>query len=211
MNAPPAREASAAPALPADAGDGLASARLVLRRYTPADLPALAALNADAEVMRFLGGPMSAEDTRQMLESRILQYYDEHPGLGVWLTSLRATGEVIGFHLLNHIRGESLIQVGYRLAVAHWGKGYATEMSLALLEYGFLRLGLPQIVAITHPDNAGSQQVLRKLGLQQGADRAFAHPSYAGFGPLSFFSRDASSWFDEHGRLPKFASAVLES
>lgn len=196
------------PALPKDAGAGLSTARLVLRRYTMADLPSLVALNADAEVMRYLGGPTTAEATRQMLESRILRYYEDHPGFGVWVTQLRATGEVIGFHLLNHIQGESLIQVGYRLARPYWGQGYATEMSVALLEYGFVRHRLQQIVGITHPDNAGSQHVLRKVGLQQRADRAFAHPAYAALGPLSFFERDAASWLAERGINPNTVSLV---
>ena len=190
-----------------DAGlDGLASERLQLRRFTPADLPLLQKLNADPVVMRYLGGPERAEDTQAMLEGRILTYYDQHPGLGVWATLEKRSGECIGFHLLNHIRDETLIQVGYRLFPDYWERGYATEMTVALLRYGYADLGLPSICAITHPDNSGSQRVLLKSGLERRGERAFSHPAYAPYGAMPFFEREARDWLRDHaapGSLPR--------
>ena len=181
-----------------DAGDGLSSERLVLRRFTQADLPLLIELNADPEVMRYVGGVQTPQQTRAMLESRILDYYQANPGLGVWATQLRDSGECIGFHLLNHIQGEEFIQVGYRLFPRHWGRGYATEMGVALLHYGYTRLQLPSIVAITHLHNRVSQQVLLKAGLHRHGERSFQHPAYASFGPLAWFERAAQDWLSEH-------------
>ena len=178
-----------------DAGlEGLESERLQLRRFMPADLPLLQKLNADPVVMRYLGGPERAEDTQAMLEGRILTYYDQHPGLGVWATLEKRSGECIGFHLLNHIRDETLIQVGYRLFPDWWERGYATEMTVALLRYGYADLGLPSICAITHPDNTGSQRVLLKSGLERRGERAFRHPAYAPYGAMPFFEREAGAW-----------------
>lgn len=188
--------------LPADAGDGLRTARLQLRRYTAADLPELIALNGDPEVMRWLGGPASADDTAKMLETRILAYYAKHPGLGVWATIERASGTSVGFHLLNHVQGEALIQVGYRLHRRYWGLGYATEMSRALLHYGYVRLGLRSLMANTHPDNHASQQVLLKCGLHRCGERLFPHPAYAAFGPLAYFERSAADWLAEQPPPP---------
>jgi ribosomal-protein-alanine N-acetyltransferase len=181
-----------------DAGDGLGSARLLLRRFTMADLPLLTELNADPEVMRYVGGGQTPQQTRAMLESRILDYYQANPGLGVWATLLRDSGECIGFHLLNHIQGEEFIQVGYRLFPRHWGLGYATEMSVALLRYGYTQLQLPCIVAITDLHNRVSQQVLLKVGLHRHGERSFQHPAYASFGPLAWFERAARDWLSEH-------------
>jgi len=181
-----------------DAGDGLSTERLLLRRFTQADLPLLTELNADPEVMRYVGGVQTPQQTRAMLESRILDYYQANPGLGVWATLRRGSGECIGFHLLNHIQGEDLIQVGYRLFPRHWGRGYATEMSVALLRYGYTRLLLPSIVAITDLHNRVSQQVLLKAGLHRHGERSFSHPAYASFGPLAFFKRTAQDWLNEH-------------
>ncbi len=183
-----------------DAGlAGLATARLQLRRFTPDDEALLYRLNSSANVMRHLGGPISPEQNRAMLEGRILSYYDAHPGLGVWASCERESGRCIGFHLLNHVQGETLIQVGYRLFEADWGQGYATEMSIALLRYGYTVLGLPMIMANADQPNLASQQVLLKCGLHRKGTRAFAHPTYAPFGELAYFERNAADWLAEFG------------
>ena len=179
---------------PLDAGLGLRSERLVLRRFTMDDLPLLVELNSCPEVMRWLGGPRTPEETEQMLRERVIAYYAANPGLGIWATQLRSTGECIGMHLINHIQGESLIQVGYRLFRKHWGRGYATEMTRVLIEHGFRRLGLERISAITALENTASQHVLTKAGLPRLADRFFAHPAYAPFGPQAYFERSAQDW-----------------
>lgn len=181
-----------------DAGFELSTQRLALRRFTPADLDWLAGLNSDVRVMRFLGGAKSRADSEKMLRERILDYYGAHPGLGIWITLEKSSGDCIGMHLLNHIQGESHIQVGYVLAPAYWGRGHATEMCLALLRYGFTDLGLPRIVAITDLTNIASQRVLLKSGLQRKGERAFPHPAYAKSGPMAWFERDAGEWLGEN-------------
>ncbi len=167
--------------------------RLALRRFTPADLEWLQRLQADAQVMRYCGGTLDAAASAEFLRTRVLDDYELHPGLGVWATLERATGALVGMHLLNHMFGESHIQVGYVLAAEFWGRGYASEMCRAVLRYGFGALGLPRIVAITDRDNLGSQRVLLKCGLQRHGERAFAHPKYAS-GPYAWFFRDADAW-----------------
>ncbi len=173
---------------------GLQTERLVLRRFTRDDLPLLLTLNGDERVMRYIGGVASPADTERMLSDRIIKYYDERPALGVWATCLRSTGGCIGFHLLNEIHGETLVQLGYRLFPQHWGKGYATEMGIALMRYGYERMGLQTITAVADPDNAASLHVLEKCGLTRKANRRFAHPMYAKFGELAYFERSAADW-----------------
>lgn len=186
-------------AWPEDAGDGLATPRLQLRRFTLADEDWLWQLNSDALVMRYLGGTLSPEKNREMLEQRILAYYDQYPGLGVWATIERASGRCIGFHLLNHVQGQhEVIQVGYRLFPDAWGQGYATEMCRALLAYGFQRRRLPLLTANADPDNLASHRVLLKSGLQRSGERAWPGPSYAGLGPIPYFERSAEDWLAEH-------------
>lgn len=141
-----------------------------------------------------MGGPATPEQTRKMLRERILDYYARHPGLGIWVTLERAGGAAVGFHLLNHIQGDTLVQVGYVLAQDAWGKGYATEMCVALLRYGFRDLRLPRIHAITSQPNEASQKVLLKSGLHRHGERVF--PAY-GDQPQAFFHRDAADWLDE--------------
>jgi ribosomal-protein-alanine N-acetyltransferase len=182
-----------------DASWWLTTDRLALRRFTPDDLDWLAELYGDSDVTRYLGGVKSRSQTAEMLSTRILAYYDEHPGLGIWVTIERATGERAGFHLLNHIRGESIIQIGYALAKPAWGKGFATEMAAAVLRYGFLELKLPRIAGMTSLQNLASQRVLLRIGLERHGERAFAHPEYAAEGAMAWFEREATGWLAERG------------
>jgi RimJ/RimL family protein N-acetyltransferase len=108
-------------------GYWLTTARLALRRFTPGDMDWLAELYSDPDVMRYLGGVKDRAKAEELLDTRILKYYQEHPGLGIWTTVERATGTRLGFHLLNHIRGESIVQVGFTLEKSAWRKGFGTE------------------------------------------------------------------------------------
>jgi len=183
-----------------DAEFWLTTERLRLRRFTLDDRDWLAELHSDVEVMRYLGGPKDRLQSEELLHSRILQYYQDHPGLGIWMTTERSTGTPVGFHLLNHIQGESFIQVGFALLKTAWGRGYGTEMAAAVLRYGFIDLALPHIVAIANLENRASQHVLQKIGLQRRGERAFPHPAYAAQGPMAWFERDAADWIAERGR-----------
>ncbi len=176
---------------------GLTTKRLALRRFTLDDLPLMRRLNSDESVMRYLGGVLPPPKNDDMFRNRILKYYDEHPGYGVWATLERGSGECIGFHLLNHVHGDGSIQVGYRLFPQYWGKGYATEMSLALLRYGFATLKLPLITANAHVDNRASIHVLEKCGLQRKTDRVIDHPLYANIGAVAWFERPSDEWLKE--------------
>lgn len=181
-----------------DAGaERLSTERLALRRADPGDAVWLACMHADARVMENVGGVLTPEGSRKLLRDRMLDYYERHPGLGIWVTVERAGGDIVGCHLLNHIRGETLIQVGYQLLPQYWGRGYATEMCAALLRYGFADLGLPRIHAITNLPHVASQRVLLKSGLRRHGERAFA--AYANGAPLAFFQRDRDDWLAEFG------------
>jgi ribosomal-protein-alanine N-acetyltransferase len=175
--------------------------RLSLRRFDLHDLDYLCELHADPDVMRYVGGVKDRAQTEEMLRDRVLAYYDANPGLGCWLTLDRATREPIGLHMLNHIRGETHIQVGYVLARPYWGLGYATEMAVALLRYGFVQLRVQQINAITDLPNLGSQHVLTKAGLRRNGERSFPHPIFRGE-TFAWFERDAEDWLaDDRARL----------
>jgi ribosomal-protein-alanine N-acetyltransferase len=171
--------------------------RLVLRRFTADDLDWLATLYSDEDVARYLGGVKDRDSVEAMLQVRILDYYEQNPGLGLWLTCERVTGAPVGFHLLCNIQGETIIQVGFGLMKSAWGRGYGTEMAAEVLRYGFETLALPRIVAIANLDNHPSQHVLRKIGLHRHGERSFPHPAYASQGPLAWFERDRDAWMAE--------------
>jgi [ribosomal protein S5]-alanine N-acetyltransferase len=175
----------------------LTTERLALRRLTDRDLAWLVALHGNAEVMRHLGGAQSPSAVQAFMKTRVLDYYAERPGLGIWMTLDRSTGLPVGLHLLNTIQGESLVQVGFILLRHAWGMGYATEMAVALLRHGFVDLELPMITGMAAPENVASQRVLEKIGLRRHGERSFPHPAYASAGPQAWFEREASEWLAE--------------
>lgn len=129
-------------------------------------------LDSDPEVMRYISGgvPTSREDALAAVE-RVFAMYEARPGQGLWPATLQRTGERIGWFLLKYFDALDAVEVGYRLYRRHWGKGYATEGTAALLEHGFETLALPEIIGICFPQNRASRRVLEKNGLQHVEDR----------------------------------------
>jgi RimJ/RimL family protein N-acetyltransferase len=154
--------------------------RLLLRPWRPAeDLDALVALNADADVMRWVtpNRPLRRDETADFLD-RVIRHWDEH-GFGLWaLTPREEDAECIGFaglaipSFLPAIL--PAVEVGWRLAPARWGRGLATEAARASIAFGFERLGLRSIVAVVDARNERSLRVTEKLGMRPGPDRL--HP-----------------------------------
>ena len=175
--------------------------RCGLRRFTIEDRNWLRELYADPDVTRYLGGVKSAAQADDLLQTRILGYYEAHPGLGIWMTEERSTGTRLGFHLLNHIQGESIIQVGFTLTRPAWGRGFATEVASAILRYGFVDLALPRIAGMASLGNLASQHVLQKIGLERRGERSFPHPAYAGEGPLAWFERERDAWLSRFAKV----------
>ena len=146
----------------------------------------------------YLGGVKDRAATEALLRTRILDYYDQHPGLGIWATLERATGAVAGFHVLNHIQGETDMQVGYALFTEYWGRGYASEMAMALLRYGYGTLGLrrstPSPTAATSPRSTCCS---RRVWNARASGR-LAHPAYAASSPMAWFESSRDAWLAAH-------------
>jgi len=147
----------------------LKTERLVLRRFTGADVDALCELDGDAEVMRFITGgrPTPREVIRDETLPRFLRAYERFEGFGVWAAVERATGEFLGWFEFfpPEGRGPEEAELGYRLVRSAWGRGYATEGSRALIRKGFTELGVRRVVAETMAVNAASRRVMEKAGL----------------------------------------------
>jgi RimJ/RimL family protein N-acetyltransferase len=154
--------------------------RLRLRPWRAADdLPALAAVNADAEVMRWVAPnrPLRPDESAALLE-RIEAHWREH-GYGLWAVEPRANGAgCIGFAglAIPSFLPEVLpaVEAGWRLDRAWWGRGLATEAARASIAYGFDTLGLRSVVSIIDAANERSLRVAEKLGMRRGPDRL--HP-----------------------------------
>jgi ribosomal-protein-alanine N-acetyltransferase len=145
----------------------VATERLDLRPLRSADLGTMVDLYADPVAMRWAGGATSdVEESARRLQ-RLIEHQEQH-GFSLWAVTERESGIVVGDSgLIYYAFQGPEVELGYRLKVPFWGKGYATEAARAVLAYGFDEIGLERIVAVTHPDNVDSQRVLEKIGMRR--------------------------------------------
>ncbi len=137
--------------------------RLRLRGWRRGDAPTLAAMNADPEVMRYIGsGARPYAEALERAGSLVRERSGD--GLGLWSIEESATGVFHGWAGLIPLDGTQETELAYRLAKSSWGRGIATEAARPLLAYGFDELRLELIAAVTDPENHASRRVLDKLG-----------------------------------------------
>jgi RimJ/RimL family protein N-acetyltransferase len=142
----------------------LTTPRLLLRTFRRDDLPLYAALNADPDVLRYLGGPLAREDSDDIAAWAQECYARE--GLGLLAVERRQDGAFLGLCGLLHQRSyPEDVEVAWRLAREHWGHGYATEAATGWLDHGFGTLNLPRVISITDAPNLRSLAVMRRLGM----------------------------------------------
>jgi RimJ/RimL family protein N-acetyltransferase len=159
----------------------LRSERLLLRQWRDDDLEPFAALNADPRVMEFFVSMLSRAQSDALVE-RIRRHFVER-GFGLWAVEVPGLAPFAGFVGLKypHLPAPFVpaVEIGWRVAYEHWGRGYATEAARAVLAVGFTRLGLDEIVSITTTTNLRSRQVMEKLGLRHAPADDFDHPNIA--------------------------------
>ncbi|MER7771790.1 GNAT family N-acetyltransferase [Kitasatospora sp. NPDC096140] len=149
----------------------LETERLVLRPFadTETDVDGLFALDSDPDVMRFINGgkPTTREAIQTRTLPRLLHDYPAFGTRGFWAADDRATGAFLGWFELRPLDDQSpfVVELGYRLNKAAWGKGYATEGSRALIDKGFTDLRVERVTANTMAVNTGSRRVMEKSGL----------------------------------------------
>jgi RimJ/RimL family protein N-acetyltransferase len=159
--------------------------RLRLRQWCAAHREPFAALNADPKVMAFFPAVLDRADSDAMADR--CQALIAERGWGFWAVETKIGHEFIGFVGL-HIPSAELpfspcVEIGWRLAANHWGKGYATEAARGALRVGFENLGLPEIVSFTAIGNMKSRAVMERLGMRD-TNITFEHPSVPVDSPL---------------------------
>jgi len=151
--------------------------RLLIRELGEGDTPALSKILGDPSVMEFSrNGALSEADTAGFIEW-CAGHYREH-GYGQWALVEKSSGALIGFCGLSRTTVDSVdeVEVAYRLARAHWGRGLASEAARAVLAQGFSELGIEAIVGIVSPRHLASIRVLEKIGF-----RSFSETRYSGW------------------------------
>jgi RimJ/RimL family protein N-acetyltransferase len=157
----------------------LRTERLVLRGWRASDRAAFAAMNADPRVMEHFPGTMTRAESDAHAD-RIDEHFREH-GFGLWVVEVPGETEFAGFVGLAVPRFEAhftpAVEVGWRLAAASWGRGYATEAACEAVRFGFEDAGLAEIVSFTAPANERSRAVMRRIGMTHDPADDFDHPS----------------------------------
>ena len=156
----------------------LRTERLLLRQWRDEDLAPFAALNGDPETMRYFTAPPTREESDALAERARGQIEDE--GWGLWAVEVGGGAPFVGFVGLSRPGFEEhftpAVEVGWRLAREHWGRGYATEAGRAALAFGFEELGLEEIVSFTSILNEPSWRVMERLGMSHNPADDFEHP-----------------------------------
>jgi RimJ/RimL family protein N-acetyltransferase len=141
--------------------------RLRLRPAASRDLAALTALNAEPAVRLFLFDDIawSAHRNASMIATSEAQYDAEGTGLFVVATDDRPA-VLAGWAAFWYFHEPPVLELGYALSEGFWGRGYATEASHAMLQYGAGQLEMTDFHASTDVPNVASIRVLEKLGFQ---------------------------------------------
>jgi RimJ/RimL family protein N-acetyltransferase len=143
----------------------LETERLVLRGWREGDIEVEAAVSADPEVMRYLGGVIGREEAWRRMTLHAGHWLIR--GYGNWAVEQRDSGALIGRVGLWRPEGWPGLEVGWRLVRSAWGSGYATEAARAAMEWAWANLEAEQLISLIHPENAGSMRVAGRLGMRR--------------------------------------------
>ncbi len=153
--------------------------RLLLRPWREADRAPFAALNADPLVMEFFPSCLDRAESDALADQIKAAFASR--GFGLWAVELPGSAPFIGFIGLSVPRFEAhftpCVEIGWRLARAYWGKGYASEGARRVLAYGFEQLQLTEIVSFTACENLRSRAVMERLGMRRDPSGDFEHPA----------------------------------
>jgi RimJ/RimL family protein N-acetyltransferase len=148
----------------------LRTGRIDLRRFTLADVDLLVELDNDPAVMRYINGglPVPRAEIADDVLPAFLAYHERGDDHGFWAAVERDSGRFLGwFHLRpGHGAGPHEPELGYRLHTFAWGRGYATEVSRALIDDGFASRGAERVTAETMVVNVASRRVMEKVGMR---------------------------------------------
>ena len=154
----------------------LETARVVMRQWRNEDYAEFANMNADSDVMRYFPSVLSREESDTLTKK--FDNLIAEKGWGFWVAQRKNDNAFIGLVGLNQtddLPVASCVEVGWRLAKAHWGRGYATEAAAASLYFAFSILEQDRVAAFTTVANVRSRKVMSRLGMVDRGEN-FLHP-----------------------------------
>jgi ribosomal-protein-alanine N-acetyltransferase len=144
-------------------------------------------MNADPRVMEKFPAPLSRLQSDAFI-ARMEACFEDY-GYGLWAVELPGETSFIGCVGLLPVGDElpfaPAVEVGWRLARAHWGAGLAGEAASAAIAFAFERLRLRELVAYTAERNERSRRLMDRLGMRRDPAEDFAHPGLPPGHPLA--------------------------
>src|SRR4051812_47807200 len=146
------------------------TARLTLRSWRDDDREPMAAMAADLDFVRYLGGrPWELSDAAAMIER--CRHEEQSVGVTLWALEDRQESVLVGYCGLAPTNApclrNDLIEIGWGIERSRWGDGLATEAATTVLEIGARRFAPGRVVAKCHVDNVGSERVMQRIGLRR--------------------------------------------
>ncbi|MBA3660946.1 MAG: GNAT family N-acetyltransferase [Gammaproteobacteria bacterium] len=159
----------------------LETPRLIITTPSAKDFDQLLALQADADVMQYVGqGVRNPAEVQMGLEKAIM--HQEKHGFSLGNVFEKESGAFVGragLIFLAYDDTQPDIEVGYALIKAAWNKGYATELLKALITWGFQHLSVTKLVAVINPKNDRSRHVLEKVKMHYKERRLYGNNDVA--------------------------------
>ena len=166
--------------------ENLRTQRLLLREWRDEDLEPFAAMNADPRVMEYFPSTLARDESDHLAASTRAAMSER--GFGWWAVEVTGVTSFVGFvglHVPNFVAPFTpCVEIGWRIAFEHWGRGYASEGARAALDAAFGELGLDEVVSMTVPGNLRSRRVMERIGLTRNPADDFEHPNIAEGHPL---------------------------
>ena len=188
-------------------GEIIETTRLKLRPWRMSDVPSLTRLYTDDVIMRYMrpGKGLPRTEAESRAKANIVNYTQQwqRHGFGVWAVEEPGDKRLIGHCGLNIIEPVNTVEVLYLLNKTMWGRGYASELAGAALDFGFRQQGLDRIIGLTHPDNKASQRVLSKSGLsfQRVSNELWDTQ-------LAWFEAGREDWLQRSPALPETQAVI---
>ena len=152
--------------------------RLILRNWNSQDFTPFYKINSHPQVCQYLPNQLTESESNEFAH-KIIQKFKEQ-GFGLFALERKDNGTFIGYTGLNTPNFDAPfmpnIEIGWRLAFDQWGQGFATEAALAVRNYAFDELNLPEIVSFTVPENTASRRIMEKIGMIYDPSSDFCHP-----------------------------------
>ena len=141
--------------------------RMILRKFSIDDYQSVYEFGSNVEVQKYTGDKIltSPIQAKIIIKEVLFPDYKKY-GYGRLAAIFKPENKIIGFAGLKYLPEFKESDIGFRFLPEYWGKGIATEVSLAIIRYGFEVLKLDNIIGIADPINIGSYRVLEKIGLK---------------------------------------------